>query len=120
MNWTGKIIGVLFGLLTKKWQMVLFGLALGHLYDMGLFNRRPPPREAAPKPTRVGDPYAVLGVSPSASEAEIEQAYRRMISEYHPDRVSNAAKEIRALAEKRAREINSAYEEIKRLRSRGK
>ncbi len=119
MSWTGKIIGVLFGLLTKKWQMVLFGLALGHLYDMGLFNRRPP-REAAPKTPRAGDPYVVLGVSSSASDAEIEQAYRRMISEYHPDRVSNAAKEIRALAEKRAREINGAYEEIKRLRSRGK
>lgn len=117
MSWTGKIIGVLFGLLTKRWQMVLFGLVLGHLYDMGLFTR---PREAAPKPTSKGDPYAVLGVSSAASEAEIEQAYRRMISEYHPDRVSNAAKEIRALAEKRAREINSAYEEIKRLRSRGK
>lgn len=117
MSWTGKIIGVLIGLLTKKWQMVLFGLAVGHLYDMGLFNRRP--REASPKPARAGDPYLILGVPSSASDAEIEQAYRRMISEYHPDRVSNAAKEIRALAEKRAREINGAYEEIKRLRSRG-
>ena len=39
-----------------------------------------------------------------------------MISDYHPDKVANAAKELRELAEVRAREINAAYETIKQLR----
>ena len=34
----------------------------------------------------------------------------------HPDKVANAAKELRELAEVRAREINAAYETIKQLR----
>jgi DnaJ-domain-containing protein 1 len=38
------------------------------------------------------------------------------MSEYHPDRVANAAKEIRELANQRAREINEAYDRIKRER----
>jgi preprotein translocase subunit Sec63 len=63
-----------------------------------------------------GDPYAVLGIAQDASDEEVEQAYRRMISEYHPDRLASAARELRELAEVRAREINAAYETIKQLR----
>ena len=40
------------------------------------------------------------------------------MSESHPDRVANAAPEIRDLAGQRARDINGAYEEIKRKRGR--
>lgn len=32
------------------------------------------------------DPYAVLGVSPDASPAQIAHAYRRLIRAQHPDR----------------------------------
>ena len=38
------------------------------------------------------------------------------MSEYHPDRVANAAREIRDMADRRAREINQAYDRIKRQR----
>lgn len=31
------------------------------------------------------DPYRVLGLSPSASPAEITSAYRRLLREHHPD-----------------------------------
>lgn len=31
------------------------------------------------------DPYRVLGLSPSASQAEIASAYRRLLREHHPD-----------------------------------
>ena len=51
----------------------------------------------------------------NASIEEIEQAYRRKISDYHPDRVANAAPENPRLADQRAREINAAYDELKKL-----
>lgn len=114
MKWKGKLIGVLLGLLIGRGRphFILIGLVLGQLFDMGLFSRKP----AAPLVPAAGDPYTVLGISHEASDDEVEQAYRRMISDYHPDRVANAAKELRELAEVRAREINAAYETIKQLR----
>lgn len=120
VNWKGKLVGALIGLLLgaslRRPFLLLIGIALGHLVDIGVFSGRrsaPPPPPAAPS-----DPYATLGVSASASDDEVDQAYRRRMSEYHPDRVANAAKEIRELAGLRAREVNGAYEQIKRQRGR--
>ena len=115
-NWTGKVVGLLIGLLTRNRYLIVLGLIVGHLYDIGAFSRASPP-PAAPPPAN--DPYATLGVNASASDQEIEQAWRRKMSDYHPDRVANSADEIRNLAEQRAREINAAYETIQQQRRKG-
>ena len=121
MSWRGKAIGFLLGLLLGKGRpaLIVIGLVLGHLYDIGVFGgsyrarpERPPP-PVAPDPE---DPYVVLGIAAGASDEELELAYRRRMSEYHPDRVASAAKEIRDMADRRAREINQAYDRIKRER----
>ena len=62
------------------------------------------------------NPYVVLDIPETASLEEIEQAYRRKISDYHPDKVANAAPELKELAELRAREINAAFDELQKLR----
>ena len=67
---------------------------------------------------RRDNPYAQLGLTSDASDAEVEQAYRRLIGQYHPDRVAGAAPELRKQAETKAREINGAYDRIKTLRKR--
>ncbi|WP_363350705.1 J domain-containing protein [Methylocystis echinoides] len=51
------------------------------------------------------DPYDVLGVSKSASAADIKKAYRQLAKKYHPDRNRDDAK-----AKERFAEINTAYE----------
>ena len=114
MNWKGKAIGALLGILTRRWQFVLLGLAVGHLFDLGLFRRKPAPPPDPPVPD--DDPYRALEVDPAASDTDIEAAYRRLIAQYHPDRVAGAAPEILALAEKRAQAINQAYERIQKIR----
>ena len=117
MNWKGKLIGLLIGLLTRRPPLMVLGLLLGHLYDIGMFSARAAVPRSPPDPVAPSaDPYAILGVSSSASDEEIEQAYRRRMSEYHPDRVAGAAAEIRDLAGQRARDINGAYEQIKQQR----
>ncbi len=62
------------------------------------------------------DPYAVLGVDRSANEREIKQAYRRLMSQHHPDKLGSVPDEMKRRAEERAREINAAYERIKEQR----
>jgi len=68
---------------------------------------------------RLADAYAVLGVTANASEDEIKSAYRKMISENHPDKVASKGlpESMRAVAEARAREINAAYELIRKTRN---
>ena len=50
--------------------------------------------------------YAILGLQPGADAGAVEQAYKRLIKQHHPDRQGgNAA---------RAAEINRAYRELRR------
>jgi len=62
------------------------------------------------------NPYAVLGIEPSASEREIKNDYRRLISQHHPDKLGDVPDELKRRAEERAREINAAYEKIREAR----
>ena len=73
------------------------------------------PGQQAPNPEHGNAPaHQVLGVAPSASQQEIRAAYQKMVQQYHPDRVAAMGPELRDLAEKRTKEINAAYEEMKR------
>ena len=58
-------------------------------------------------------PYEILGIGVSASKEEIRIAYRKMASLYHPDKVAHLAPEFRDMANRKMREINTAYGSIK-------
>ncbi|VBB44242.1 DnaJ domain protein [uncultured Desulfatiglans sp.] len=58
-------------------------------------------------------PYEVLGVERNAGQDEIRSAYRRLAAQYHPDKLSHLGQEFQALAEKRFKEIQEAYETLK-------
>jgi DnaJ like chaperone protein len=75
----------------------------------GGYRQAPPPGASAPGK----DPYAVLGISRSATEREIKTAYRRLMSQHHPDKLGDVPEELRRRAGERAREINAAYEKIR-------
>ncbi len=78
------------------------------------------PRAAGVEPerNRLADAYTALGVSPDATAAEIKRAYRKLISQNHPDKLAarGLPESMRAVAEERSREINSAYDLIKDAR----
>ncbi len=62
------------------------------------------------------DPYAVLGLEPSASSKEIRTAYIEMVKRYHPDvwaRDCGMDQNCRQIAEERSALINQAYEMLK-------
>jgi len=52
----------------------------------------------------------VLEVARNASVDEIRAAYRRLISQYHPDKVATLGQALRDLAEVKSREITHAYQ----------
>jgi DnaJ-domain-containing protein 1 len=59
----------------------------------------------------------VLGVDPAATAEEIRAAYKVRRSEYHPDKVAALGEELRALAERKSKEIGMAYR--RGMRERG-
>ena len=61
------------------------------------------------------DPFAVLGVSSSASEDEIKSAYRKLAKKYHPD--LNPGDKT---AEQKMREVNEAYTRALQIRKTGR
>jgi len=72
-----------------------------------------------PSKDRLADAYAALGVTPAASAAEVKRAYRKLISQNHPDKLAarGLPESMRAVAEERSRELNSAYDVIKTARN---
>jgi len=77
-----------------------------------------PQRPAAAEPT-LNQAYAVLEVTPKATDAEIKRAYRRLLSQHHPDKLVSKGlpEEMMKLAAEKTHEIRQAYEAI--IRARG-
>lgn len=62
--------------------------------------------------------YAHLGLESKATDAEVKKAYRKLVSQYHPDKLVSRGlpEEMMDIAKTRVREINTAYEQIKQAR----
>jgi DnaJ-domain-containing protein 1 len=78
----------------------------------------PEPARPRPEPTPQGIPadepeklsaYELLGLSPSASVAEIKAAYRRRVKQCHPDLFASMDQQSKALAERWTKALNAAY-----------
>ena len=63
--------------------------------------------------------YAVLGVERDASDTEVKRAYRRLVSQHHPDKLVSKGlpEEMMKLAARKTHEIRQAYEAITRDRA---
>ncbi|WP_144858811.1 DnaJ family molecular chaperone [Mesorhizobium sp. J18] len=66
------------------------------------------------------DPYIVLGVERTAGFDEIRRRYHRLVAENHPDRLiaRGVPEEFVTIANSRIAAINTAYEQIERIRRR--
>jgi len=63
--------------------------------------------------------YAALGIPSSSTDAEVKRAYRKLISENHPDKLmgQGVPEDMIKLATERSQEIQTAYDLIKAARS---
>lgn len=81
-------------------------------YSSGSGYQQTPPRD------RLRDAYAILGVAADVSDGDVKKAYRKQMSQHHPDKL--AAKglppEMMNMAKEKAQEIQQAWELIKQAR----
>lgn len=68
---------------------------------------------------RVAKAYQTLGVTADASNDDVKTAYRRLMNKNHPDKITanNPSAAQLSDAERRTREVRSAYEMLKARRS---
>lgn len=63
--------------------------------------------------TAAFDPYALLGVTPSASDRDIKSAYRKLSVKFHPDKLAKSLSEDeRSRIEEMYVQISKAYEAL--------
>jgi len=109
MRWYGKLLGFIAGALLFRPNPLfgaVLGLIIGHAFDADWFR------------LNKENPYRELGLTSSATDADIDLAYRRLMSQYHPDKLIGAAPDLLRQAEAKSRRVNAAYDRIKTLRKR--
>lgn len=62
--------------------------------------------------------YGILGIDADASDAEVKKAYRRLLSQHHPDKLVSKGlpEEMMKLATQKTHQIRQAYERIREAR----
>ncbi len=91
--------------------------AFRHLLDMVL-NQSHFGAGQATSGQAIEDAYKALGVSKESTDAEIKRAYRKLMSQYHPDKLmgQGVPEDMIKVATEQAKEIQLAYDLIKKTR----
>lgn len=68
--------------------------------------------------SKLEDAYKALGVSKGSSDQEIKRAYRKLMSQYHPDKLMGQGmpEDMIAVATAQAQEVQTAYDLIRKSR----
>jgi DnaJ like chaperone protein len=88
----------------------------GYQQGQGGYNQGNDGYNQAASQTALNHAYEVLGVSRDAPLADINRAYKRLMLKYHPDRLKaqNLSPELVKVYEEKAKDIQAAYDLIKR------
>lgn len=70
---------------------------------------KPPEPEPVGSIQSIEECFAILDIKSDALPMDIRAAYKKHISEYHPDKVEQLGTKIKQLAEEETRRINQAY-----------
>ena len=65
-----------------------------------------------PQPSQPVSPWEILEITPPATAEQIEAAYRKLMSQYHPDKVHHLGAELKKVAHEKSIQIQRAYEAL--------
>ena len=73
---------------------------------------------AQPPALSLKDAYAILNVSPDTNDSDVKKAYRRLLSQHHPDKLvaKGLPEEMMKMATRKTHDIRKAYEKVKETR----
>jgi len=76
---------------------------------------------ASAPPDQLADAYLALGVESGCSDRDLKRAYRKLMSQHHPDKLiaQGVPEQMVKLATEKSQEIQAAYELIRKQRSAG-
>lgn len=83
--------------------------------NQGRFSENSPTSESG-----IADAYKALGVDKTCADQELKKAYRKLMSQHHPDKLigQGLPEDMIRVATERSQEIQSAYDYLKAYRSK--
>ncbi|KEI72811.1 co-chaperone DjlA [Endozoicomonas elysicola] len=96
-------------------------IAQREYYQQGGYHSGPGGSSRASSGMDLKRAYDVLGVSESASDTEVKKAYRKLMSEHHPDKLvaKGLPEEMMEVAKEKTQEIQGAYDQVRAARKKG-
>ncbi len=93
-------------------------LEFAHLEAFLRFQAQAGPRAAPGGTSSLEEAYEVLGVRPDASDAEVKRAYRKLMSENHPDKMvaRGLPESMLEVAKQKTQAIQAAWERVREAR----
>ena len=95
-----------------------FSVLEGMVRAQRSFHGRGQHEPVRPNKDLLNEAYAALGIKAEAGDDEVKRAYRRLMSQHHPDKLvaKGLPEEMIKLANERTAEIKAAYETIRKAR----
>lgn len=72
--------------------------------------------QSIPINSEIENAFRVLNINTNSNIDEIKLAYKKLIKEYHPDKIIGLDKDKQSFAKSKAQEINAAYTLLKRIK----
>ena len=103
------------GISNLRFEVIHQRIKAERAFAQGQYQQRGGGSAAQTGRDQLREAYSVLGVEPDASDQEVKRAYRRLMSQHHPDKLvaKGLPEEMMKIAKEKTQEIQAAYETVK-------